>query len=115
MRYPLTQYVTGILYVFIGKTDARQGWCWLGNDFVGERIGGQYLWYWLTLYVSPAMYIPLFLLHRGIIKPGKRWYSPKADFMISHPPFVGEGHIAGHDPASPYPSRRGSKLWYTIL
>jgi hypothetical protein len=43
------------------------------------RITGEYVWFWLTLLISMALYIPLFLLHRGVIKPGTSWYSPKAD------------------------------------
>jgi hypothetical protein len=51
-------------------------WCWLGQSFMAERIAGEYIWFWLTLFVSIASYIPLFLLHRGVIEPGPAWYAP---------------------------------------
>jgi len=54
-------------------------WCWLGQGFTAERFAGEYVWFWLTLFVSIASYIPLFLLHRGVIKPGPAWYAPKEE------------------------------------
>lgn len=44
-----------------------QYWCWIGSHFLGERIGGQYLWYWITLCVSMLLYILIFLWSRGNI------------------------------------------------
>jgi len=46
------------------------------------RIVGEYGWLGLTLLVSIALYIPLFLLHWGVIKPGTSWYSPKAGLVF---------------------------------
>jgi len=51
-------------------------WCWIGHGFEGERLGGQYAWFWVALLVSIVLYIPLFLMHFGIIKPGDSWYLP---------------------------------------
>jgi len=62
-------------------------WCWIDEDkkFKGERIGGQYLWYWLTLFVSLLTYVPLSLLLGDIIKPGERWYLPAEGGGLQRP------------------------------
>ena len=51
------------------------------------RIIGEYGWLGLTLIVSIVLYISLFLLHWGVIKPGTSWYSPKDGrvFQDLHP------------------------------
>jgi len=50
-------------------------WCWIGQHFQAEEIAGEYAWFWVTLLVS-LLYLPLFLLHRGVMVPGKSWYAP---------------------------------------
>jgi len=51
-------------------------WCWIGQNYNKERIAGEYVWFWLTLFISIILYLPLFLLHLSIIEPGTAWYSP---------------------------------------
>jgi hypothetical protein len=51
-------------------------WCWIGQDYMPERIAGEYIWLWCTLAFSFALYIPLFFFMRGNIKiqdPTKPW------------------------------------------
>jgi hypothetical protein len=72
-------------------------WCWIGNRYQGERLGGEYIWLWVTLFFSFALYPPLFLLHFNIIHPGTSWYLPAQP-------------STGAD-ARP----RDGKLWCTIL
>jgi hypothetical protein len=53
-----------------------QYWCWIRTRYTPERIAGEYIWLWLALAASFAMYIPLFLFKRGIIRlpdPNKPW------------------------------------------
>jgi len=66
-RPPSKYYATPVPY-----------WCWLGHNFNKERIAALYVWLWLTLGVSIALYLPLFLLHRGVIVPGTAWYAPSS-------------------------------------
>jgi len=40
-------------------------WCWIGADYLQWRIWGEYFWFWFTLAVSLAIYIPLYLWSRG--------------------------------------------------
>jgi hypothetical protein len=47
------------------------------------------------------VYIPLFLLFRGVIKQGTSWYSPRADPVFMNTPVGG--------------SRRVENMWYTLL
>ncbi|EIN11603.1 hypothetical protein PUNSTDRAFT_131762, partial [Punctularia strigosozonata HHB-11173 SS5] len=45
-------------------------WCWIGgkgNQYIVDKLVGEYLWMWLTLIISLVAYIPLFLLSRGYI------------------------------------------------
>jgi hypothetical protein len=39
-----------------------------------------------AVFFSTVLYIPLFLLHCGIIKPGKKWYMPKAELRSVREP-----------------------------
>jgi len=81
-------------------------WCWIGKDFKAERLAGEYVWFWLTLLVSLASYIPLFLLHHGVIKSGTSWYSPAAQ------PFLTVRDNRGQQVLQ---SQRIGVLWYTIF
>jgi len=64
-----------ILFVAIGiAVNEHKGyevptpyWCWIGEDFLMQRIFGEYIWFWLTLLVSIVAYIPLYLCSRGNI------------------------------------------------
>jgi hypothetical protein len=47
-----------------------------------------------------VLYIPLFLLHRGTIKLGTKWYSPKADLIATHESEMEETH-GGYRAGSP--------------
>ncbi|KAJ7188924.1 hypothetical protein C8R46DRAFT_878372 [Mycena filopes] len=41
-------------------------WCWIGRQgFLGYRLAGEYIWFWITLAVSILVYITLFLWARG--------------------------------------------------
>ncbi|KAJ7187866.1 hypothetical protein C8R46DRAFT_1052886, partial [Mycena filopes] len=42
-------------------------WCWIGQGYLGFRLAGEYIWFWLTLAVSLAAYLLLFLWARGNI------------------------------------------------
>ncbi|KAJ7497678.1 hypothetical protein FB451DRAFT_1018379, partial [Mycena latifolia] len=42
-------------------------WCWIGEGFLGLRIAGEYVWFWITLAVSAVAYLLLFLWARGNI------------------------------------------------
>ncbi|KIK09770.1 hypothetical protein K443DRAFT_671094 [Laccaria amethystina LaAM-08-1] len=42
-------------------------WCWIGEPYLKWRILGEYVWFWMTLLVSIATYIPLYLWSRGNI------------------------------------------------
>jgi hypothetical protein len=44
-----------------------QYWCWIGEPYLKWRIFGEYMWFWMTLLVSIATYIPLYLWSRGNI------------------------------------------------
>jgi hypothetical protein len=51
-------------------------WCWIGQKYLPQRIFGEYLWLWLTLFFSFAAYVPLFFWARGnVIVGGDHWYS----------------------------------------
>jgi len=66
-----------ILFVFIGigtrgnlyMIPSGPYWCWIGQKYnLVEQLMGEYVWLWLTLFVSLLCYIPLFLLFRGNIE-----------------------------------------------
>ncbi|KAJ7267536.1 hypothetical protein B0H12DRAFT_1092875 [Mycena haematopus] len=40
-------------------------WCWIGQNFLGLRLGGEYVWFWITLLVSSLAYLTLFFWARG--------------------------------------------------
>lgn len=82
-------------------------WCWLGQNFKAERIAGEYIWFWLTLLVSIALYLPLFLLHHGIIQEGSAWYAPRIE--------TGRDDPARDRVKSKAFSRKPAKLWTAIL
>jgi len=42
-------------------------WCWIGTHFTAEQKGGQYVWVWITVFVSFLTYTPLFFWARGNI------------------------------------------------
>ncbi|KII84202.1 hypothetical protein PLICRDRAFT_46572 [Plicaturopsis crispa FD-325 SS-3] len=74
-----------ILYIIIGesihhaqKYEAPSPyWCWIGQDYLKEKISGEYLWFWLCLVVSAVVYIPLHLWSRGnlTIVDDRKWFS----------------------------------------
>jgi hypothetical protein len=35
-------------------------WCWISPEYSHERIAGEYLWFWITLFASVIVYIPLY-------------------------------------------------------
>lgn len=44
-----------------------QLWCWIGEQYFPDKVAGEYLWLWATLFVSFLTYLPLFLWSRGNI------------------------------------------------
>jgi hypothetical protein len=61
-------------YNFI-DVDIWKFWCWIGSRYLGFRIVGEYLWLWVTLFVSLLAYIPLFFWSRGnITVSDKSWW-----------------------------------------
>ncbi|KAF8502200.1 hypothetical protein F5888DRAFT_1177000 [Russula emetica] len=40
-------------------------WCWISPHFLGERLGGEYIWMWITLLASAILYIPLYFWAEG--------------------------------------------------
>ncbi|KAJ6594294.1 hypothetical protein B0H19DRAFT_1094861 [Mycena capillaripes] len=51
-------------------------WCWIGGHYLGLRIGGEYVWFWVTLAVSLCAYLTLFLWARGNITVNEeRWWA----------------------------------------
>ncbi|KAI0066270.1 hypothetical protein BV25DRAFT_1879414 [Artomyces pyxidatus] len=40
-------------------------WCWIGHQYEGERLAGEYLWFWVTLFFSLLAYVPLYFWSRG--------------------------------------------------
>ncbi|KAI5123998.1 hypothetical protein M0805_006408 [Coniferiporia weirii] len=54
-------------------------WCWIGSHFLGERLGGEYVWLWITLVFSVLLYVPLFLWSRGYLSVDeKKWWRVSA-------------------------------------
>jgi len=77
-------------------------WCYIGKEFSGQRIGGEYLWSWSALFVSLVLYFPLFLLYFGVIERGTSWYLPKADLMsTSRSPSSGDIRDESRGPTLP--------------
>jgi len=100
-------------------------WCWIGKGFTGYRYGGEYVWLWVAFIVSLIMYLPLFSLHFGVIKPGNHWYSPKTDLTFKHPSLPSERSSTSQGDSMEEPShvqprnqgvsRKDRVLWFTIL
>lgn len=44
-----------------------QYWCWIGNHYRAEQFTGQYIWIWISMFVSFLTYVPLFFWARGNI------------------------------------------------
>ncbi|KAJ7033369.1 hypothetical protein C8F04DRAFT_623175 [Mycena alexandri] len=42
-------------------------WCWLGQRFLGFRLAGEYVWFWINLAAAITAYLILFLWERGNI------------------------------------------------
>jgi len=66
-------YIIGFVAIGIGVNGRHDYeiptpyWCWIGENFLVQRILGEYIWFWLTLLVSIVAYIPLCLYVRGNI------------------------------------------------
>ncbi|KAJ7282868.1 hypothetical protein C8J57DRAFT_53677 [Mycena rebaudengoi] len=79
----LARILVGLLWLFValiviignvtnrGPGDLYESptpyWCWIGENYLGLRIAGEYVWFWITLFVSILAYIPLFFWARGNI------------------------------------------------
>lgn len=103
------RYAVVILCAYGFNTDrpSAKYWCWLGQNFKAERIAGEYIWFWLTLFVSITLYLPLFLLHHGIIQEGSAWYAPRIE--------TGRDDPDRDRVKSKVFSRKPAKLWTAIL
>jgi len=59
------------LWVAIGKSVNKNYetptpyWCWISPEFPGERLGGEYIWLWIALFVSAMLYVPLYFWAEG--------------------------------------------------
>ncbi len=56
-------------------------WCWISPRFAGQRLAGEYIWFWIALFASVVMYIPLYLWAEGRLSIGDKWYK----FHLSQP------------------------------
>ncbi|EIN11597.1 hypothetical protein PUNSTDRAFT_124875 [Punctularia strigosozonata HHB-11173 SS5] len=74
--------VIGLIWVFVlayslgGALHAKlyeapdPYWCWIagsGRHYLPDKLVGEYLWIWLTLFLLMTLHIPLWLLVRGYI------------------------------------------------
>lgn len=67
--------IAGAAKGFKNYDDPALYWCWIGERYRGERIAGEYFWLWLTLGVSVAVYVPMFLWTRGnLVVDKNRWW-----------------------------------------
>lgn len=127
------QWIFVILFVAIGfgvhthYATPMPYWCWLGKDFLKEGIAGEYVWVWLTIFVSIASYLPLFLLHWGVIIPGPAWYAPSTEGEQKAPSEEGDEVLEGDNDhgeednshevkvKSKAFSRKPARLWTAIV
>ncbi|TDL19193.1 hypothetical protein BD410DRAFT_805970 [Rickenella mellea] len=64
-------FLIGFVLGEVGKNGATRYitptpyWCWISSKYASARIWGQYVWLWVTLGVSIAVYVPIFLWNRG--------------------------------------------------
>lgn len=79
----VTGAIIGVVWLFISlltllgnvlNDRAREGferptpyWCWIGEPFFMWRLFGEYLWLWITLFISIITYIPLYFWSCGNI------------------------------------------------
>jgi len=87
-------------------------WCSISQNFKNDRITNEYAWYWLALLVSVILYLLLFLLHWGVIEPGRKWYSPTMLARNDSTEHIGHG---GHQLQFDTSSRNPGNLWTAIL
>jgi len=54
-------------------------WCWIGPHFTGERIGGETIWLWITVFASAILYVPLYFWAEGfwsVVGYRPHWWNP---------------------------------------
>ncbi|KAH9978624.1 hypothetical protein BGW80DRAFT_1165386 [Lactifluus volemus] len=50
-------------------------WCWISSHYTSERLGGEYVWLWVTLFSSVILYVPLYFWAEGRLSVDKeKWY-----------------------------------------
>jgi len=50
-------------------------WCWISSQYKRERLTGEYLWIWITLFASMVTYIPVHFWMKGHLSvDDKTWY-----------------------------------------
>jgi hypothetical protein len=42
-----------------------QYWCWIGRGYEGERLAGEYIWLWITLFASVVLNISVYFWTKG--------------------------------------------------
>ncbi|KAJ7320898.1 hypothetical protein DFH08DRAFT_789112 [Mycena albidolilacea] len=87
-------------------------WCWIGQTFLGLRLGGEYVWFWLTLLVSSLAYLTLFLWARGHISPSDTawWRFAVHRRLNPHPSFTSNSNSksAPDDTDTTLPARKAA-------
>ena len=63
------------LPLWIADRATSKYWCFVNADYLGWRVLGEYLWMWLTLFLSFLIYIPLYMWMHGniIFEDSNRW------------------------------------------
>jgi len=80
----------------------RQYWCWIGDKFLGERIGGEYFWLWLTLFSSCIFYTLLALWNFGLITvEDVRWWRVRFHLKPYRSPGFSEYDVVPRKPKVP--------------
>jgi magnesium-transporting ATPase (P-type) len=69
------------LHIFSSMlTYSGQYWCWIGPRFPRERLGGENIWLWITLFASAILYIPLHYWAKGFWSVDEgynfHWWNP---------------------------------------
>jgi len=86
-------WVFGALWVGIGNGIHKNYetpvpyWCWISSKYKGERLAGEYVWVWISLFASVIMYIPLYLWAEGRLSVDKeKWYKfhLNSDYMVGY-------------------------------
>jgi hypothetical protein len=65
-------------FFFTTDTTRAQYWCWISSHYVGERLGGEYVWLWVGLFASVIFYAPVYFWKEGRLSISEdRWWWPE--------------------------------------